>query len=131
MNNKLTLKKQLLQLVFYDNLYQTVYLNVLKQNHNFNKFGWVNFSGENMRSILIFLSAFVVIFLMYSLFVYTLTEKKNEQFQNSQVEEKITPLKEKLSIDQIDSLSASENYKFTIENYYKDVSPKNSDIRKG
>ncbi|MDR3666166.1 MAG: hypothetical protein P4L35_04920 [Ignavibacteriaceae bacterium] len=84
-----------------------------------------------MRSILIFLSAFVVIFLMYSLFVYTLTEKKNEQFQNSQVEEKITPLKEKLSIDQIDSLSASENYKFTIENYYKDVSPKNSDIRKG
>ena len=36
----------------------------------------------------------------------------------------------KLSMKQIDSTTAFENYRFTIENYYKDVAPVRSTIEK-
>ena len=77
-----------------------------------------------MKGILIFLSAFIVIFILYSLFILTITERNTGHLPNSFTEERISPLKVKWSISKIDSLSASENYRFTIDNYYKDSAPK-------
>ena len=73
-----------------------------------------------MRSFLIFLSAFIVIFMTYTLFLITLTERNNDHFSNRDSGKDISPLKIKMSIEQIDSLTAFENYKFTIANNYKD-----------
>ena len=78
-----------------------------------------------MRSFLTFLSAFVVIFIMYSLFFITLTERNSDHVPNIYSGENISPLKIKMSIEQIDSLTAFENYKFTAANYYKDNISKN------
>ena len=77
-----------------------------------------------MKNLFIFLSAFIVIFLLYSLFIYTITRKNKEHPPNSYQVNNVSALRVKLSIEQIDSLSASENYKFTIANYYKDSVPK-------
>jgi hypothetical protein len=78
-----------------------------------------------MRSFLIFLTAFIVIFMVYSLFFITLTEKNNDHFQNKYSGKIISSLKIKMSIEQIDSLTAFENYKFTIANNYKNNVIKN------
>jgi hypothetical protein len=78
-----------------------------------------------MRSFLTFLSAFVVIFMMYSLFIITLTENNSDHFPNTYAGKIISPLKIKMSIEQIDSISAFENYKFTAANYYRDNFIKN------
>jgi hypothetical protein len=78
-----------------------------------------------MRSLLIFLSAFIVIFMTYTLFFITLTEKNNDHVQNRYSGSNVSPLKIKMSIEQIDSLTAFENYKFTAANYYRDNISKN------
>lgn len=83
-----------------------------------------------MKSFLIFLSAFVVILVLFSLAAFTLIENNNEHHANSNTSTSMTALKAKLSIDQIDSLSAFENYRFTIENYYKDSAPRKAGTNK-
>ena len=82
-----------------------------------------------MRSFLTFLSAFVVIFMMYSLFFITLTERNSDHVPNTYSGKNISPLKIKMSIEQIDSLTAFENYKFTIANNYRDNVVKNSNSK--
>ena len=94
-----------------------------------------------MRSFLIFLSVFIVFALVYYLLFYTITYKtKDIKFtdsgsrtiypQNSFVYKISEYLQVKLSMKQIDSLTAFENYKFTIANYYKDVVPKTTAAEK-
>jgi hypothetical protein len=70
--------------------------------------------------------------MLYSLFFYSVTREngKNEDQTNSYSNENISAQKVKLSIQQIDSITAFENYKFTIENYYNDVVPKKMAIEK-
>jgi hypothetical protein len=74
-----------------------------------------------MRTLFVFLSAFIVIFLIYTLFIITTTQKNAEHPSISENAETTTPMKIKMSIDQIDSISAFENYSFTVGNYYKDA----------
>jgi hypothetical protein len=78
-----------------------------------------------MRNFLTFLSAFILIFLLYSLFFLTVTRinKNNATSINSYNNKNVLSRKVKWSIEQIDSLTASENYRFTIQNYYKDYMP--------
>jgi hypothetical protein len=85
-----------------------------------------------MRSFLTFLSSFLVILLLYSLFFYTVSRntKITENLSNSCTNENLLARKAKLSIVRIDSLTAFENYKFTIANYYRDYIPKKGTIVK-
>jgi hypothetical protein len=85
-----------------------------------------------MRSFLTFLSSFMVILLLYSLFFYTVSQntKIAENLSNSCTNENLLARKTKLSIMRIDSLTAFENYKFTIANYYRDYIPKKITLEK-
>jgi hypothetical protein len=83
-----------------------------------------------MRTLFTFLSAFIVIIILYTLFIITAKQENNEHQPLSGAVNSISPLKIKMSIGQIDSLSANENYGFTIGNYYRDVVyTKSADIK--
>jgi hypothetical protein len=85
-----------------------------------------------MRKISVFLSVLIVFVLIYFLFFYTISFKSKDKNirANSIVYKNAEFMIHKLSMKQIDSLTAFENYKFTIENYYKDVVPVKSAIEK-
>jgi hypothetical protein len=78
-----------------------------------------------MRNLLVILSAFLVFALIYFLGFYSIAHepKTNKILANSLIFDNSEFLHHKLSMKQIDSLTAVENYKFTIENYYRDVLP--------
>lgn len=84
-----------------------------------------------MRGFLIFLSVFIVFAFVYLLLFDTITYKtKHSINQNLILNESSQNWKLKLSMKQIDSLTAFENYKFTINNYSKDAVPVKKAIEK-
>jgi hypothetical protein len=78
-----------------------------------------------MRTFIAFLSSLIVVVLLYTLFFDSVTRKakKDDHLLKSYTIENASARKVKLSMEQIDSLTAFENYKFTIENYSRDVVP--------
>jgi hypothetical protein len=85
-----------------------------------------------MRSFLSFLSALIVILLLYSLFYLTVTGSNRNRASSTitNTDKNLSSWKNRSSIQQIDSLTAFENYRFTIANYYKDSVPKKAVIEK-
>ena len=85
-----------------------------------------------MRKFSVLLSVLILFVLVYFLFFYSVTYKsKNNNIQaNSNLDKNSEYMIRKLSMKQIDSTTAFENYRFTIENYYKDVAPVRSAIEK-
>ena len=73
-----------------------------------------------MRNFLTFLSALVVILLVYSLFYLTVTRSNKNRASSTitNIDKNLSSWINRLSIQQIDSLTAFENYKFTIANSY-------------
>jgi hypothetical protein len=83
-----------------------------------------------MKKFLILISAFAVFILVYYALFHTFNHRNDyngmaiaegQEFQSKAI---------LLSMKQIDSLTASENFKFTCENYRKDVLPVIDAVRK-
>ena len=85
-----------------------------------------------MRKFSVLLSVLILFVLIYFLFFYSVTYKsKDTNIRTRSIVDKNTEyMSHKLSMKQIDSLTAFENYKFTIDNYYKDVVPVRLTIEK-
>jgi hypothetical protein len=90
-------------------------------------------NGEiHMRSFLIFLSVLIVFVLVYYVFLDTIINKaKNSNYPQKSVTYKSDEYRiVKLSMRQIDSLTAFENYRFTLENYIMDSMPQKATAQK-